>query len=345
MRRGMLGLVLLAVLGVMAVPAQAATCSPVSRYTITELEGIGNTFHITRAVDIGPDGSAAGSSLDDSLVSHAVKWDASGNPTVLSSSNSEAFGISSNGVVAGWQAGRRGAQAVTWSPTRVLRLPRGATSARAVDVNANGVAAGWTNDAIGDTDAMRWDGTRPTSLVAGPGAPSISLATAVNDAGTIVGRGDFGTAPFRRALRWQGTTRSTLRTLGGGSDAATGISESGLVTGGSLSPADSKFHAVLWQGNTITDLGLFGTHPTSGYGVNDCGTVVGDSVVDVGQDIIDAVIWQNGSPAVALESLLPAGHGWDLHTAQAINNAGQVVGYGFRSNMSGLRSFLLTPAS
>ena len=58
MRRGMLGLVLLALLGVMAVPAQAATCSPVSRYTITELEGIGNTFHITRAVAIGPDGSA-----------------------------------------------------------------------------------------------------------------------------------------------------------------------------------------------------------------------------------------------------------------------------------------------
>jgi uncharacterized membrane protein len=100
---------------------------------------------------------------------------------------------------------------------------------------------------------------------------------------------------------------------------------------------------VLWQGNTVSDLGLFGTHPTSGYGVNDCGTVVGDSVIDVGQDIIDAVIWQNGGSAVALESLLPAGHGWDLHTARAINNAGQVVGYGFRSNMSGVRSFLMTP--
>jgi hypothetical protein len=73
--------------------------------------------------------------------------------------------------------------------------------------------------------------------------------------------------------------------------------------------------------------------------------VVGDSVVDVGQDIIDAVIWQNGGPAVALESLFPAGHGWDLQTAQGINNAGQIAGYGFRSNMSGLRSFLLTPAS
>jgi hypothetical protein len=45
-----------------------------------------------------------------------------------------------------------------------------------------------------------------------------------------------------------------------------------------------------------------------------------------------------------LETLLPAGHGWDLHTAQGINDAGQIVGYGFRANMSGIRSFLLTPA-
>jgi hypothetical protein len=40
----------------------------------------------------------------------------------------------------------------------------------------------------------------------------------------------------------------------------------------------------------------------------------GDSVVDVGQDVIDAVIWHNGGHAVALESLLPAGNRWDLHT-------------------------------
>ena len=42
--------------------------------------------------------------------------------------------------------------------------------------------------------------------------------------------------------------------------------------------------------------------------------------------IIDAAIWQNGGPAVALESLLPAGHGWGLHTAQAINNADGLSG-------------------
>jgi hypothetical protein len=113
MRHGMLGLVLLALLGVTGVPAQAVDCSPVSTYTITELEGIGSLFPITRAVAIAPDGSAAGSSLDDSLVSHAVRWDKSGNATNL---------------------------------FRQQRGPRGATSGRAVDVNASGVAVGWTTD-------------------------------------------------------------------------------------------------------------------------------------------------------------------------------------------------------
>ncbi len=109
------------------------------RTAITELEGIGSIFHITRAVAVAPDGSAAGSSLDDSLVSHAVRWDASGNATVLSSSNSEAFGISSNGVgrrVAGWAPKHPGDDMVTYP--RLCASPRGATSGRAVDVNASG---------------------------------------------------------------------------------------------------------------------------------------------------------------------------------------------------------------
>ena len=86
-----------------ASPATAADCEPVTAYTVTELEGIGNIFHITRAVALSPDGSAAGSSLNDSLVSHPVRWDALGQVTVLSAANGEAGGISSNGVVAGWQ--------------------------------------------------------------------------------------------------------------------------------------------------------------------------------------------------------------------------------------------------
>lgn len=321
--------------------ASAASCVNAT-YAIAELPGIGGP--VTQALALAEDGTVAGWGLDAAWVSHALHW-SDGQVTTLSSATSAAAGISSNGVVAGWQSGRRGTQGSTWSPAlTTLRAPRGSIGAQAADVNQNGLAAGWSFNSIGDTSAVSWNGTRPTSLVSGSGAPTISLAIAVNDAGTIVGRGDFGSAPFRRALAWVGRSMTVLPSLGDGVDSATGISQSGLITGAGLSPVDSKFHAVIWNGNTVTDLGLFGAHPTSGWSVNSCGTVVGDAVVDVVDDETEAVIWQGGAEALALESLIPSAHGWDLHTARAINDAGAIVGYGFRSGQSGIRAFMMTPA-
>ena len=327
---------------VLVAPGASAAVCVHSVYTISELPGLGGP--VTQAVAIAENGEVAGWGLDSAWVSHALRW-SSGQVTSLSSATSTGSGISSNGVVAGSQSGRRGSTANTWSPATTLRAPRGSIGAQASDVNDNGLAVGWSANSIGDTVAVRWDGTRATILAAGAGAPSISLAFAVNDAGTIVGRGDFATAPFRRALSWSGTSMTTLKSLGDGVDSATAISQSGLITGAGLSPVDAKFHAVVWSGATVTDLGLFGSAPTQGYGVNSCGTVVGEAVVSVVDEITEAVIWQGGGQAVALEALLPAAHGWDLHIARAVNDAGQIVGYGFRFGQSGLRAFLMTPTA
>ena len=336
-------LVLVSVLvPVLLAPSASAAVCVHSSYSITELAGLGGP--VTQGLAIAENGDVAGWGLDSAWVSHALRW-TSGQVTNLSSASSSASGISSNGVVAGSVSGRRGSQATTWSPATTLKPPRGASGAQAADVNNSGLAVGWSANSIGDTVAVRWDGTRATILASGAGAPSISLAFAVNDAGTIIGRGDFGTAPFRRALSWSGTSMTTLKSLGGGVDSATAISQSGLITGAGLSPVDSKFHAVVWSGSTVTDLGLFGSAPTQGYGVNSCGTVVGEAVTNVGLDITEAVIWQGGGQAVALEALLPPAHGWDLHIARAVNDAGQIVGYGFRSGQSGLRAFLMTPTA
>ncbi len=337
-------LVLVSVLipALLASSASAAACVH-SSYSIIELPGLGGP--VTQGVAIAENGVAAGWGLDSAWVSHALRW-SNGQVTGLSSSSSAGTGISSNGVVAGWQSGRRGGmQATTWSPAIALKAPRDSIGAQAADVNNGGIAVGWSANSIGDTVAVRWDGTRATVLSSGAGAPYVSLAFAVNDAGTIIGRGDFGTAPFRRALSWSGTSMTTLKSLGGGVDSATAISQSGLITGAGLSPVDAKFHGVVWSGNSVTDLGLFGSAPTQGNGVNSCGTVVGEAVTSVALEITEAVMWQGGGQAVALEAMLPPGHGWDLHIARAINDTGQIVGHGFRSGQSGLRAFLMTPAS
>lgn len=334
-------LVTLVLASALLAPSALAQPCVQGAYTITELVGLGGP--VTQAEDIAGDGDVAGWSLDGSWVSHAVVW-RNGQVTNLSSATSAASGISSNGRVAGWSSGRRGTSAALWEPPALLRSPRGSVGSQASDVNDAAVAVGWSTNSIGDTAATRWDGTRAVSLVSGPGAPSISLAIAINEAGTIVGRGDFASAPFRRALKWSGTAMTVLSGLGSGYESAAAISSNGLITGAGLSPVDSKFHAVVWNGSSVSDLGLFGASPTAGYGINACGTVVGDAVVNVAEDITEAVIWPAGGSALALESLLPAGHGWDLRTASALNDTGQIVGHGYRTGLSGLRSFLMTPS-
>jgi uncharacterized membrane protein len=336
------GLVALFLAAVGFVPAASAAGCVHTAYAIVELPGLGGP--VTQAAGLADNGDASGYSLDAQWVAHAVRW-SNGQVSSLSTSNSSAAGMSSNGTIAGSQTGRRGGQATTWFPSATLRPLRGSAGAFASDVNSSGLAVGWSTNSTGDSVAVRWDGGRAVSLATGSGAPAISLAFAVNDAGTIAGRGDFATAPFRRALKWTGTTMTVLPSLGAGVDSAGAISSSGLITGAGLSSRDSKFHAVVWNGNTVTDLGLFGTLNTQGYGVNACGTVVGDALVQVVDEITDAVIWQGGGSAVSLETLLPANHGWDLHRAVAINDAGQIVGHGYRNNLPGLRAFLMTPAN
>ena len=42
-----------------------------------------------------------------------------------------------------------------------------------------------------------------------------------------------------------------------------------------------------------------------------------------------------------LNDLLPAGSGWDIQKATAINNGGQIVGYGYINGQG--HAFLMTP--
>ncbi len=110
MRRARIQLAVLALVAVplLAVPAGAQDCDPATSYTVTELEGVGSLFHITRATGVAADGSAAGSSLDDSLVSHAVD----GTPRARSPSLSAGTARpSASRPTASWPAGRQAGEA------------------------------------------------------------------------------------------------------------------------------------------------------------------------------------------------------------------------------------------
>jgi probable HAF family extracellular repeat protein len=128
-----------------------------------------------------------------------------------------------------------------------------------------------------------------------------------------------------------------LGVLSGGYSEARDINNKGQIVG-HASLSGTVIHPVLWQNGKITDLGTLGGDIGLGYGINNGGQVVGDA--DTSSGVRHAFLWQNGT-ITDLNSLLPANSGWELTTAQDINNTGQIVGSGKFNGLD--RAFLLTP--
>ncbi len=76
----------------------------------------------------------------------------------------------------------------------------------------------------------------------------------------------------------------------------------------------------------------------SAHDVNNYGQVVG-RVVDPTIDV--AFIWDSGNGIRDLNTLIDPSLGWHLTEANAINDNGQIVGWGEHNGQT--RAFLLTP--
>ncbi len=168
-----------------------------------------------------------------------------------------------------------------------------------------------------------------------------SSANAVNISGQVVGnadRTDGNTHAFRSSANGAANSLTDLGTLGGTISDATAINASGQVVGQSdLASADPNAvsrHAFVWtQGATngvagnmqMTDLGSLGGD-SQANGINDAGSIVGFSLLADGTTF-DAFLYQNNQ-MVDLNSLIDPNSGWVLQYASAINNNGQIAGYG-----------------
>jgi probable HAF family extracellular repeat protein len=266
---------------------------------------------------------------------------------------SGAIGINASGSVVGYSNVKGQSPtdfiAVQWSSTGAIKklgTLSGGSSSAAFQINSAGEVAGDSFLSSGIVNATKWTNDKIRNLGKLPNA-IFTAGLAINDNGLIVGESVFSYGPpfTSHAFLWNGSTMKDLGVLSGGvSSMANAINSLGVVVGQSDGTrTDGHWHAVKWDtSGNIKDLGVLngGTYSVA-FGVNDANVVVGYG--NISTNAPHAMIWTPSHGMRDLNSLIPASTGWTLINANAINNVGQITGYGSHNGHN--HAFVLTPVN
>jgi probable HAF family extracellular repeat protein len=159
----------------------------------------------------------------------------------------------------------------------------------------------------------------------------------LNQRGQVVGVSFLaGNQPFHPFL-WDKGVLTDLGTLGGANGEASWINDRGDIVGKADLPGSppQAHDAVLWKRGQKNDLGVLpGDSCSNAYFVNSHGQIVGTSETfefctlspePVGQH---AFVREPGGMMENLNTLIPAGASLDLAYAVAINDRGEIAGFG-----------------
>lgn len=173
----------------------------------------------------------------------------------------------------------------------------------------------------------------------------------LSNRGQVVGQSNLaGDLTFHPFL-WHRGVMTDLGTLGGKTGAAFRVSERGAIVGYADLPNASPdckglacvHHAFLWKDGEMADLGTIAPDPCSrALSINSSGQIVGASIAVCGGGFTHAFLWENGGPAVDLNTLVPPGSELELTGAIDINDRGEIAGLGVLSN-GDEHVFLLKP--
>ena len=186
------------------------------------------------------------------------------------------------------------------------------------------------------------------------------MAEGINDFAIVVGSARVPTTPagdiwnIGHAFVYTGETgildiNDLVRTPGWELYDAHAVSDLGLIVGyGQHQTANGNvidaYRYNLWTGQVV-DLGTFpGGGISYAYDINFSGVIVGAAYLDAtGAGDFRAALWLPGkSGALNLNDLIPTGTGWTLRQATAINDNGQIVGWGYVNGET--RAFRLDPS-
>lgn len=235
----------------------------------------------------------------------------------------------------------------------------GGPDSGAAGINDDGKIVG-TSDAAGTSHAFLYENGTMIDLNTILSS-SISNATDINKPGQVVGGADFGltgSEEYMHAYIFDSSSQKfkDIGTLPGRERAvAMAINNKGQVVGGSRHAGVGDSHPFLYDKGKMTDL----TPDSTGtaWGINNLGHVVGSSTglgafiykdgqiqylnynglpysINDGGEVVGSLgtygawIWTQQTGVKDLNTLIPPGSGWELNSANGINQKGEIIGTG-----------------
>ena len=219
----------------------------------------------------------------------------------------------------------------------------GGPNSAASAVNTNGVTVGWAVLAGSSAyHAFRYSAPTLVDLGTLPGG-NLSVAVAVNNLGDVAGSSDDSNG-ISWGVVWSHASGTPTQIAN--MTTATGINDRGLVVGRRNATVGDGVQAVAYNlgAGAAVSLGAISNLSCVAWGVNNHGQIVGatgSGTVIRSPGIttgVFATLWDGSNSVVNLNTRITAA-GWHLATAEAINDAGQIVGAGFHNGIK--RAFLL----
>lgn len=273
---------------------------------------------------------------------NAVRWKYGEieNLGTLGGNSSSALAISNKGVITGFSetgsVDPSSGQAVTHAfllKNDVMHdLPTlGGVVSFGQDVNDHAEVVGFSSTA-NETHPVLWRNGQIIDLSLGG---TVGGSGAINDRGQAIGDSTLAGDAEDHAFFWSGQKLYDLGTLGGTLSLPTGLTQDGYVSGVATTTNDELLHAVIWGNRRIKDLGTVpGDACSWAWGLNEKHQVVGISLpAPCDRSIAHAFLWEQGS-MVDLNTLIPPDSGLQLVYAEAINDAGEIVGIGVPPGVS-----------
>jgi probable HAF family extracellular repeat protein len=336
-------------------------------YTVTDLGTLNGVGEKSRAFGLDECGRVVGESQAVAGAAAPFRpflW-SSGVMTdlgTLGGQSGTAYGVNEGGAVAGSAQTAGGTlrafhRPAAGTPQDIGTL--GGSFAEAYDINASGQVVGVSEEGGGGSiqdRAFIWQsGTGMQGLTAPWGTPIRALG--INDAGQIVGTA-IHNVEGTHAFVTVGGTAIDLGTIcdpaGCGTVSfATEVNDAGEVSGYSYIFSETitqSFHAFYWKDansdgdsdpGEMQDLGTLGGQHSYAYDINDSGLVVGRSETTAGSNATRAFIWSSVNGLQDLNAVV-TGTGWTFQEAHAINDRGQIAGFGLNPQGK-VHAFLLTP--